>query len=104
MSEPHRTELELLEARSPLFVERETYKRRRLRDAARALPALGGLLWMVPLLWPNTTEPMPASNALIYLFAVWIGLILISGGLVRALNRGDRLAEQADRTAGDTGL
>ena len=82
------------QSRLPVFVERQTYRRRRLRDAARALPALGLLLWMVPLLWPLSQEPVPASRGLIYLFAVWAALVVMAGLLVQALNRGDRQAMQ----------
>ncbi|CUH82645.1 hypothetical protein SAMN04488093_1219 [Tropicibacter naphthalenivorans] len=76
----------------PLFVERQTYRRRRLVDAARALPVLGLMLWWVPLLWSLPEEPMPASTALIYIFLVWAGLVAAAGLLIYALqakrNRG----------------
>lgn len=37
--------------REPLFLARQTYRRRRVADAARLLPVLGGaLLFMLPLL------------------------------------------------------
>lgn len=67
-----------MSARGPnLFVERETYRRRRLLDAARVLPVLGIALWLVPLLWPDTPEEgVPMSRALVYVFGVWAALIL----------------------------
>ena len=73
------------EPNSP-FVERRTYRRRRLMDMARLLPILGALLFAVPLMWPNP-DPYPApdthggmmtSAAITYIFLVWGGLILAS--------------------------
>ena len=65
-----------------LFLERRSYRERRMMDAVRIMPVVGLVLWMVPLLWP--VEPVPGevaegtsmSGALWYLFAVWTGLIL----------------------------
>ena len=62
-----------------IFLERETYRRRRLLDAARVLPVLGIALWLVPLLWPETPEEgVPMSVALVYVFGVWAVLILLA--------------------------
>lgn len=61
--------------------ERQTYRRRRLMDIARLLPVLGALLLALPLLWPEaSTHPaardgVSMSTAIIYVFAVWAGLI-----------------------------
>lgn len=71
----------------PLFVERQTYRRRRLVDAARALPVLGLLLWLVPLLWAVPETSTSASSGLIYIFAVWLGLPIIAGILIHAMSR-----------------
>lgn len=79
-----------------LFARRSSYRRRRLVDAARALPALGLLLWWVPLLWAVPDARHSASGALIYLFSVWIGLILGSGLLISALGRGAGSPEGRD--------
>lgn len=73
------------ELRAP-FVERRTYRRRRLMDIARIAPILGALLFLVPLLWPEPSGPEASqaagsmSGAMIYIFGVWIGLILFSVG------------------------
>ncbi|MCT4558632.1 MAG: hypothetical protein N4A61_11330 [Pelagimonas sp.] len=72
---------------TPLFVERQTYRRRRLVDGVRALPVLGVALWTLPLLWAVPDEPMRASTALIYIFAVWFWLAVGAGVLVFALRR-----------------
>ena len=68
-------------ARPSLFLERQSYRRRRLADSARLLPFLGGALLVLPLLWPDTepeTGGVPLSSAIFYIFACWIGLILVS--------------------------
>ncbi|SNR59854.1 hypothetical protein [Puniceibacterium sediminis] len=63
--------------RSPLFLQRQSYRLRRLMDAARFLPVLGLLLWSVPLLWSiGDEETVSSSGALIYIFGVWMALIL----------------------------
>ncbi|MFY0623181.1 MAG: hypothetical protein JXQ89_15970 [Pelagimonas sp.] len=72
---------------SPLFVERQTYRRRRLVDAARALPVLGLLLWLLPLLWAVPEEGPSASTTMIYIFSIWLGLPIVSGALVFAMRR-----------------
>lgn len=65
--------------RLALFVEKATYRRRRLMDIARLAPILGALLFAVPLMWPNgtfdTSEPVRTSSAMIYVFSVWAALI-----------------------------
>ncbi len=68
-------------ARPSLFLERQSYRRRRLTDAARVLPFLGAALLVLPLLWPDHGVEgggVPLSSAILYIFACWIGLILVS--------------------------
>jgi hypothetical protein len=73
---------------APLFLERETYRRRRLMDAARILPVLGMVLFLLPALWRRAGDPNTAAESL-YLFAVWGMLILAAGLLARPLRRTD---------------
>ncbi|WP_197919191.1 hypothetical protein [Thiosulfatihalobacter marinus] len=78
------------ERRKSLFLERQSYRRRRLVDVIRMLPVLGALLWMVPLLWPTDAQGgVATSKAIIFIFVVWAGLVLASALLTRALARGD---------------
>lgn len=63
----------------PLFLARQTYRRRRLMDALRLLPWVGAFLFGLPLLW---TDPGTAAG-LIFLFAAWIVLIVLSFALSR---------------------
>ncbi|MHA6345498.1 hypothetical protein [Roseivivax sp. CAU 1761] len=70
----------------PVFLERRSYRQRRLRDALRLLPLVGLLLWSLPLLWGAGEAPPPAgSRALAFVFAVWLGLILAGRWLARRI-------------------
>lgn len=67
-----------------MFLERRSYRMRRIMDAVRLWPLVGLALWMVPLLWPlpgDPADPIPMSVALRYLFCVWLVLILGTGAL-----------------------
>ena len=76
---------------SPVFLERGSYRRRRVMDAVRLVVVLGAGLWMVPLLWPTANDPgVPAvsmSDALFFVFGVWVFLIAVSIGLVALLRQ-----------------
>ena len=58
---------------SPVFLERRSYRRRRMQDAQRLLPVLGMLLWMVPVLWPTRDETghVTMSAAIYYVFGAF---------------------------------
>lgn len=68
----------------PLFLARQSYRRRRLIDAARLVPIFGLALMMVPLLW-MTPETGSLAWRGIYLFAIWAALVIISAFLARRL-------------------
>lgn len=88
--------------RPAVFLERRSYRRRRLADAARMLPFFGALLFAVPLLWPHpdptatstgeaATQAVPMSAAMLYVFAAWAGLVVMGavlGILTRELGTG----------------
>ena len=85
---------------NPLFLERQSYRRRRIIDAARLLPVLGVTLLAIPLLWPSPAgdavqtgwEPVKMSSAIFYIFGVWIVLILLTflfGTAMRDWSPGD---------------
>lgn len=57
--------------RDRLYLERQTYQRRRLGDAAKLVPLLGFLLLLLPVLLKTT------NDALIYIFSVWAILIVV---------------------------
>lgn len=74
----------------PLFLERRSYRRRRLADAARLLPLLGAALFLSPVLWfaEGGAGPGTAAGG-IYLFAVWTALILGAAVMSRGLTRNE---------------
>lgn len=75
----------------PLFLARQSYRRRRLEDAARLLPWIGGFLFGLPLLWTGART----ATGLVYLFAAWMVLIAVALFLSR------RLAQAEGAGAGD---
>lgn len=77
------------ERRRPgLFVEQQSYRRRRLRDAARLLPVLLAVLVAVPAYWLAETEAagrMGTRSVGIYLFAIWGAAVAAAALLALAL-------------------
>ncbi|MFD1342940.1 hypothetical protein [Litorisediminicola beolgyonensis] len=82
---------------TPVFLERRSYRRRRLRDGLRLLPVLGLFIWLVPLLWARGGAEAPSSSSvLIYLFTGWAVLIVMARLFAARLARDaaeDSLAE-----------
>ncbi|MGR3312177.1 MAG: hypothetical protein ACU0D2_02360 [Roseovarius indicus] len=89
---------------TPVFVQRRTYRRRRVADGARLLPVFGGILFLVPLLWHGgdtravglAAAPDGSRTAWVmtYLFVVWFGLAVLSGVLARFLVADDDGADE----------
>lgn len=80
-------------ARPGLFLARDSYRQRRLRDAARMLPVLGTVIWLIPLLWRREAgETGGMAAAVAFVFAGWLLLIVLAGLVVR------RLRPDADET------
>jgi hypothetical protein len=81
----------------PLFLARQTYRLRRLMDAARLLPVLGFFLFLFPILWgPGTSVAHSTVFDGLYLFLVWPGLILCAFLISRALAPAAEDAEAAE--------
>jgi len=70
----------------PLFLQRQSYRRRRLTDAIRLVPVLGALLFLIPVLNMSDGSGSTLAGG-IYLFLSWLGLIVLSAVLVRKINR-----------------
>lgn len=69
-----------------LFLERRTYRRNRLQDAARLLPVLGAGLCFGPVFIRGDGSEGPGlADWLVYFFVIWIGLILVTALVSRAL-------------------
>ncbi|KAF0675010.1 hypothetical protein [Profundibacterium mesophilum] len=76
----------------PPFLERQTYRRRRLMDAARLLPIVGAIFFALPLLWAGGTAQSGAASTAqggLYVFIIWGGLILCAVLMARPLARSD---------------
>lgn len=78
-----------------MFLERRSYRRRRMADAARLLPLFGILLVCIPLLWQGGENPTRTTFAMFYLFAIWFVLAVVSGVISRYLR------PESDRTDQD---
>lgn len=84
--------------RQPLFLARETYRKRRLMDAARLLPVVGAFLIAVPVLWARSEAPgADTAREAVYIFAVWGLLVLGAFVLSRSLAQ----TVDPDRRAGE---
>ncbi|MGA1180891.1 MAG: hypothetical protein ACO3U1_09820 [Marivivens sp.] len=72
--------------KKPVFLERASYRQRRLQDMARILPVLAAVLFVLPLIWKLTgNDGRGTSDVMIYLFVIWSGLIAIAAILSRRL-------------------
>ena len=78
----------------PVFLERHSYLRRRTGDAAKLLPVLGLVLFLLPVLWADEAR---TAGGIVYLFTVWALLI----GVVAFLSR--RLADMTTGPEDDPG-
>lgn len=82
-----------------VFLEKASYRRRRLTDAARLIPVVGALLWAVPMLWARAVTS--TSTALLYVFSIWVVLVLGAALLSRGIGRVNWSAEAGDGSEGD---
>ncbi|WP_227287284.1 MULTISPECIES: hypothetical protein [Paracoccaceae] len=72
-----------------VFLERRTYRRNRLQDAAKLLPVLGAFLFFGPVFILTTDAGVEGATAgwLVYFLGVWLALIVVAAALSRALDR-----------------
>lgn len=82
-----------------LFLERRTYRRNRLQDAARLAPVLAAFLFFGPvfILTSDTGVGGGTGGWLVYFLLVWAGLVVLSAALSAALGR----AFPQDRASGE---
>ena len=86
--------------KTPLFLARAVYRRRRLRDAARLLPLLGLFLLLLPLMWGEPSGK-GAGQTVVYVFAAWGTLIALAAYLAPGLARPEGEAEAKANPAGE---
>lgn len=94
--------------RTQQFLGRDSYRMRRVMDAARILPLFGLILLLLPLMRHSPEfEAPPTATESVYLFAVWAALILaaflFSLWLRRALDQPQRRADPSDPIADTNG-
>jgi hypothetical protein len=86
---------------APLFLARQTYRRRRMMDAARLLPLVGIFAFLLPILWQPMTTPEPdTAFGMAYLFGAWALLIVaarVMAGLIMPAS-GSETPEDEDET------
>ncbi|OYW48221.1 MAG: hypothetical protein B7Z10_03910 [Rhodobacterales bacterium 32-66-7] len=82
--------------RRPLFLARSSYRRRRLRDAARLLPIVGlGLLLLPLFLEPGIRDHLVARDVT-YFFCVWLVLIVVAALFAPGLRKRDGRLDDDD--------
>ncbi|WP_240643652.1 hypothetical protein [Paracoccus siganidrum] len=80
-----------------LFLERASFRRRRLGDAARVLPVAAALLLLLPVWW--LPRAFASAGGVIWIFAFWAVLIVLIWLLHRALIRAEAAIGTADPRA-----
>lgn len=76
--------------KTTLFLERKSYRQRRLRDAVRMLPVFGIVLWFIPVMWTQGGETSTTNaDAMLFIFGGWMLLIVLCGVITRAMRTDD---------------
>ncbi len=83
-------------AREPIFLARQSYRRRRLGDAAKLIPVIGAILLLMPMLWGGSAQ---TSGGLIYIFSVWAILIVVIALISSQLAQSIPETDDPDATA-----
>ena len=86
---------------TPLFVQRRTYRSRRMADAARMLPILGAILFFLPLLWKDGEGGARTAGVMVYLFLVWVLLAMLAGILSYFLKSEENSADSEATSGGE---
>ncbi len=89
-----------MRSKQPLFVAREGYRRRRAIDAVRLAPVMGAFLVLLPLLWKGGMT----RNGIVYVFAVWAGLIVLAAVLSRRLKEPESEPEKSQQKGPGNGI
>lgn len=75
---------------APVFLERSTYRMRRVIDAIRLVPIFGAVLWIIPIFMRSGSDEIGSiSTLMIYVFSVWLILIVSSFLLVRIFSKSE---------------
>lgn len=85
----------------PLFLERSSYRRRRLGDVARILPVFALISILLPVWW--MPEAVSLAGGALWLFGLWAALIALTAALHWALRAADIAANRAGEKDDDMG-
>ncbi|WP_375282193.1 hypothetical protein, partial [Pseudooctadecabacter sp.] len=93
--DPQPTQAVALPGKRVEFLDKSSYRQRRIRDGARILPVFAAIMMALPLMWPRGAEGQSlTSSGMLYLFGLWFVLVV----LAFAINRVLRLGEAEDGT------
>lgn len=82
-------------SKTPVFLQRASYRQRRLRDGAKLVPFLGIILWLIPLAWQNEdVGERVGSWGVLYVFGVWVLLIVLAAALSSRLRSDATISDQ----------
>ncbi|MCF3972749.1 hypothetical protein [Paracoccus salsus] len=84
----------------PLFLERASFRRRRLGDAARILPVVAAIAALAPVWWIPRQLSFAAGAG--WLFGLWAVLILAIWALHRALLRAEAATLRAESAVAES--
>jgi len=90
----------MLSKTTKLFLERQTYRRRRIGDLIKLLPVFGVVLFAIPVFWGSADAPAKTSLTGLYVFATWAALVGILMVLTYLRGSGQTQASLA-QTASD---
>ncbi|WP_438960712.1 hypothetical protein [Nereida sp.] len=80
-----------------VFLQRDTYRRRRIGDAIKLLPIAGVVLFFMPLLLGTPEQPAQTSSLGLFIFFSWFALIGMSVLLVALFNRTPHTTREAEK-------
>lgn len=83
-----------MQTEQPILLERESYRRRRLRDAAKLSPLIGLVLFLMPVMWAGDGS---TAGGLVFLFTAWAILIVVMMILSRRLSETEPKSTQSDQ-------
>lgn len=89
--------------KSGVFLERRSYRRRRMVDGLRVLPIFAAWLFLLPAFWPQAGErgaDITLSSAVIYIFSAWVATIALAGLFLWRLGRSSRRGSGAAAAPG----
>ncbi|MEL6571977.1 MAG: hypothetical protein AAFQ64_09980 [Pseudomonadota bacterium] len=76
---------------APVYLARKSYRQRRIRDAARMLPLVGAVLWVMPVMY---VAPATSTTGLL-IFGIWVVLIIFAAVISSRITLGPNEIDKA---------